>query len=188
MKNKTNFKNVLKRTLCLALMLTIAISFSKPINVEAKTKTVTVKKLDFTTKASKANKKAIAIKKGSYNVVMNKKNSYSWYRGYLKFTAPQTRTYTITASGLKASDGQFINGHVSPLVYSKYGRDSLTYPSIKTKGGKKTGLHIGSKNSGDALYSRTGKIKLQQGQVCFLYMSLLGSSSSKSCSFSLVIK
>ncbi len=188
MKNKANIKNVLKRSLILALMLTIAFSFSRPINVEAKTKTVQVTKREWTSKASKANKGAKVVKKGSYNVVMKKKNKLNWYRGYLKFTAPQTRSYSITASGLKANDGQFINGHVSPMVYSRYGRDSLTFPGIKTKGGSNTGLHIGSKTSGDALYSRTGKIKLQQGQVCYFYISMLGHYTSKSCSFKLVIK
>ncbi len=189
MKNNTNIKNVLKRTLCLALMLTIAFSFSRPITVEAKTKTVNVTKRDWTTKAALANKGAKVVKKGvNYNVVMKKKIDNSWYRGYLKFTAPQTRTYTIKCTGLRASDGDYMNGHVSPMVYSRYGRDTLTYPGIKTKGGSQTGLHIATKNSGTALYTRTGKIKLQQGQVCYLYISLLGHRDTKSCSFKLNIK
>ena len=177
-------KKLLKRSLVMTLVTVLLIG-TFAISADAVAKK-TVKKQKFTTSLSVANKKAAKVKKGTTNL------TYTKGEGYIKFTAPSTKTYSFTFSNLKVSGESA--AHVSPMLKSKYDSKSLDFVKVSTKGGKNDSLCLVSKGWAEDktgavkhryLHSRTGKIKLKKGETIYFYFY---STSTNKNTMKLVIK
>ena len=186
MRTKTNtMMGTMKRVLSLVLAFLIVFTLSSPVNASAKTKSISLKKASFTTSGSVAASKAKTVKKGTYKVTLKKKNGS--FCGYMKFTAPTTKTYSFTISNVRSNTGHYACGFGYVMRYSGYG-DSIGQVPVSTKGGSSTPMWFASrKSSGGFIPKRTGKITLNQGETVYLYLSA-SSSSTKSVSLKYTIK
>jgi len=109
------------------------------------------------------------------------------FSGYMKFTAPTTKTYSFTISNVRSNTGRYACGFGYVMRYSGYG-DSIGQVPVSTKGGSNTTMWFASrKSSGGFIPKRTGKITLNQGETVYLYLSA-SSSLSKSVSLKYTIK
>lgn len=137
-------------------------------------KAKTVKKAKFCTATATINKKALKVKKGTTKL------NFKGGQGYLKFTAPATKTYKFTFSGVQCANYGGASAFVE--VQTPYSSDTsysfLT--NVKTKGGKSNTLWLAYKGHSFNYYSsnlarpiakRTGSIKLTQGQDIYFYFS-----------------
>ena len=183
--NKNNFANIFKRIVCLAVAFAFVVTLITPVQVSAKTKTISLKKQPFTTEVSTADASAKQIGKGTYKVKM-KVDSRGWYQGYIKFVAPKTKTYKFTVSNLVANDKKFANGITTAYVPGS--ANNTENIDFRKSGYEKNGLRIASRKLGKTPTSKTGKLFLQEGQVVYLYNSYLGSYKSKKMQLKLVIK
>ena len=172
---KFNAKKLVAFILATAI---IAVTFlAMPNEVEAATRTVntTITNLYKSGGGLSAAviKKTPTVKLGVNKVVQkNAKKSC-----YVKFVAPQTKTYTFTFSNMDVSKpNQICCGHI--YISTKNGKylDSL---KGSTFGGQSHTLYLGSKrflqnhkNTGDKLYyymsKRSYKVTLKKGQTLFL--------------------
>ncbi|MBR4760734.1 MAG: hypothetical protein IK078_11400 [Lachnospiraceae bacterium] len=138
--------------------------------VFAKTKTVKPKNMYI--KAGVADstiiKKAAAVKTGTTKVVLPSKQAC-----VLKFTAPKSKTYTFTFSGLTPSSNYPLSlGFFSFLTRVSPGVNTLKINTVKTQGGSEQILKYGSKSGYEGyLTSRYGKIKLNKGETAFVYVA-----------------
>jgi len=170
---KAGFKKKLGLfSLCLMAMLTVFML--RPAQADAAV--TKVKKQSFTTSPSVANKKATKIKKGkTYTLQFSPE-------GFVKFTAPKTKTYKFTFSNLKSvgKSGSDINHSYITFYMNKYGTSLSGVTSVKTKGGTTSTLWVCTKYSyslsrvstvrtGTSLPTRTGSVKLAKGQTIYLY-------------------
>ena len=184
---KSNFTAVVKRVLSIMLVFVLMVSFTGTINAEAKTKKISLKYCNFSGLVDyhEVEPFAKSVKKGTYNVTIQCKKG--WANGYLKFTAPASKTYKITASKLSTGKGKFANGHVSFMKVDSYG--GLAYTDGVVKGQKQSAMHIASRKTGIVPASLSGKIYLEQGETLYIYNSFLYSArNTKKGSFKLVIK
>lgn len=170
-------KRIMKKLMVLgmAAMLTAAAGASY-----ASAKTVTVKSYDFTTKLSSAKKMAKKVTKGTTTLVLTAKSKNYASSGFVKFTAPKTKTYKFTfssAKGIGEGKGDTFTGFNYIMTSTPYG--SIGQTMVTTQGGKATALWTGSTNRkvytdeklvDRNLHSRYGKIRLKKGQTVFLYM------------------
>ncbi len=186
MRTKTNtMMGTMKRVLSLVLAFLIVFTLSSPVNASAKTKSITLKNAKFTTSGTVAAKKAKTVKKGTYKVTLKRKG-YD-YHGYMKFTAPKTKTYSFTISNVTPNGGRYACGYGYVMRYSGYG-DSIGQVPVSTKGGKQSAMYFASRrSSGGFITNRTGKITLNQGETVYLYLSC-SASLSKSVSLKYTIK
>lgn len=163
-------KRFFKRSLVMTLVTVLLIG-TFAISADAVMKR-TVKKANFTTSLSSANKKATKVKKGTTNL------TYTKGRGYVKFTAPSTKTYSFTFSNLKVSGD--CAAHVNIMKKSKYDSKRLDYTKVSTKGGKNDVLWLVSTGFREDtagtvkdrfLHKRTAKFKLKKGETVYVYFS-----------------
>ena len=167
-------KKKLSRILIVIAAMTMMLGM---MTITASAKTIKPKKNDFTTSAAKAAKKSTTVKKGNYTIIVPKTKKSSYGSFFLKFTAPSTKTYTFTISGLVPESGDtYCNGHGYVMVGSKYGGDSITMATVKTEGGKNSSLYYSCKDPDSYsskiyayLKKRSAKIKLNAGQTVYLY-------------------
>lgn len=179
-------KNCLKRALIMTLA-TILLIGTFAVTADAAMKR-TVKKQNNTYSTSKANKKASKVKKGTTNLVFTKG------AGYLKFTAPSTKTYSFTFSNIKTKG---VGPQVGFYKKVKNNPKKLQMYGIKTKGGESSWLWLlptrEKESDGDTwkvrfmqpLHKRTGKLKLKKGEVVYIW---LGSDEPTKTTAKLVIK
>ena len=146
------------------------------MTVTASAKTKKLKNADFDTNTAKVSKKATTIKKGSYTFKFGSK-----HKGYLKFKAPKTATYTFTLSGLKSR--KYNCGYWYIMTENSYNPAYISNNQVKTQGGSMYSLYYATKNStyGEKKYrylkSRYGKIKLSQGQTAYIYIFCTGAGT-----------
>lgn len=187
MKNTNKFGELFRKVLSVVLILAVVISFSQPLNAEAKAKVNKVKldKLGFTLDNELIQNTAKPLKKGK-NKVTVWFHTGTVYQGYSKFVAPKTKTYKIKLSGLKGKKnaglvlghvgGSFIDGKTmtSVKIYNKNDRDGLT---------------VGSKDVGSSFRKEcTGSIKLEEGQALYLFYHFSSSKKGKNVSVDVTIK
>ena len=163
-------KKLLKRSLVMTLVTVLLIG-TFAISADAVMKR-TVKKQTFTTTTSTIVKKAVAVKKGTTNFTVSKG------QGYMKFTAPKTKTYTFTFSNIKDSRSYTHTSFIEIQTKDKEYPSSSFMTKAATKGGKNNTLWLGvngaytrnSKKTVDKAYaSRYAKIKLNKGQQIYFY-------------------
>ena len=163
-------RKILRKSVLLMLVMSLLVGGMVTTTFAA---TKSLKKQGFTTSTSTADKKAITVKKGTTTVKLSKKGT-----GYLKFKATATKTYSFKLSGLKSGNGRYSCGYF--YVMRKYGTAGqyIGQEKLKTYGGKNSALYVATKNSTYStkkLYqyrtSRTGKIKLNKGEMVYLYFS-----------------
>lgn len=178
MRTEKKFRGILKSVLSFVLVFAIAFAFVNPMTVSAKTKNISVKYRDYTSNRDAAAKKATTVKTGTYNVALAGKNG--WHRGYVKFTAPKSKTYAFTLSNVSSDSGKFTNGYVNIM---KFNGRYISSSKVSTQGGKTYTLWVANKNQGSGTSgcrtSRTGKVHINQGETVYLYLSLLEPSSKK---------
>lgn len=177
-------KKTLKKTILLALVTTLLVG-TFAISAGAVSKK-TVKNLKFTSTVSAIGKYGARVKKGTTKLTFASGN------GYVIFTAPATRTYSITFKDLRQNSryGTFTSIAVQqkPKMSSKYAylRD------VATQGGRTSFLHLNVNNYTDHvskktvdkyLSSRRISVKLKKGQSIYFHLS-----NSKKTTATLVIK
>lgn len=164
MKNRKRVGDIAKKALIAFLAATIAFTSFAPVYVEAKTTTVKLTANDYVNNATETKAKKIT-KKGTYNIKVKTTDNY-WYKGWMKFKAPKTATYSFVFSNVN-SKKKPVSGYVLGSFATEYG--SWMPANFSTKGGKSEYLYLASKKSYDRLTKRTGKIKLKKGQEIYLY-------------------
>lgn len=170
-------RRLLKKSLLMILVLGLLVGGMTTTTFAATKK---LKKQGFTTTTAVANKKALAVKKGTTIVKLSGKGN-----GYLKFRAPKAKTYSFTLSNIKSGTGGYTCGYF--YVMRKYGSSNqyIGQEPLKTYGGKSTALYLSTRNesSGKKAFqyrtSRTGKIRLNKGEVVYLYFSFYAKDSLK---------
>ena len=156
---------VLKRySIVFLAALFVSILFTPAAFAAVKT---TAKKCVHTESLKKVKKNAAAVKKGTTDLTVR------MGEGYLKFTAPSTKTYQFTFSDMT---GKYtMEGYVQ--FYKKASNNSVQTFNVSTAGGKTDTLwlaingieHQGGKLKNRPLQTRTGKVKLKKGQVIYMY-------------------
>ena len=170
-------RRLLKKSLLMILVLGLLVGGMTTTTFAATKK---LKKQSFTTTTAVANKKALTVKKGTTTVKLSSKGC-----GYLKFKASKAKTYSFTLSNLKSGAGGYTCGYF--YVMRKYGSSNqyIGQEPLKTYGGKSTSLYVATRNgtygekAGQYRTSRTGKIKLNKGEVVYLYFSFYNKDSLK---------
>ena len=185
MKNRNKAANIVTKIIAAFLAATIMFTAIEPVDVEAKTKTITLKSHDRVSYASEAKSISKKInKKGTYNIKI--KNDYDQFHGYVRFVAPKKGTYKFEISKVKDAKKKNLFGFVEGSTPNEY--ESLIDVDFSTKGGKNAFLNVSNKDYGEYLKKRTGTIKLKKGQVLYLYFSFQRSFSSKAKSMTLQLK
>ena len=160
-------KKILSR---LTLVMVISMVLVGMTPVAASAKTIKLKPREFTTKTRVAQKKSKVVKKGTTTLTISRSE------GYIKFTAPKTKTYNFTFSDFK------VKGTSLSFIYAykknKNDPTSLKHVMVSTKGGKTDVLRIAStKNEETAsgrladryLHKRSVKMKLKKGETVYFY-------------------
>ncbi|WP_022763110.1 MULTISPECIES: hypothetical protein [unclassified Butyrivibrio] len=177
---------VMKRVLSLVMAMVFVLAM--PLTVEAKVKTVKPVAHKFATRASELEPISTEISKGTHNVVV-KKTEGVFCEGYVKFVAPESRTYTITVSNIKAKGAKSclgsLFGQTRPVNSDS---DVLDFAYFDTKGKEHNWLNVGSRKYKNYLAKRTGKVTLEAGQTLYLQLSLVASKKTKSASARIKIK
>ena len=175
-------KSLWGRLFALLAVLMLALSVATPAYAAKK---ATIKSANFNTRRAPVAKRATKVTKGTYKLTI------AGGKGYAKFTAPATKTYTFNVSNVKDSN-RGSNGYW--YIMTSHGYSSSKYigqTEVKTQGGKTTTMWMtvnGYKSSGTGtsknLASRYAKIKLKKGETVFVYFSFL----NKKTTATLVIK
>ena len=177
-------KKTLKKTILLALVTTLLVG-TFAISAGAVSKK-TVKNLKFTSTVSAIGKYGARVKKGTTKLTFASGN------GYVIFTAPATRTYSITFKDLRQNSryGTFTSIAVQqkPKMSSKY----ACLRDVATQGGRTSFLHLNVNNYTDHvskktvdkyLSSRRISVKLKKGQSIYFHLG-----TSRKTTVTLVIK
>ena len=183
-------KGRLKRTI--VMLLTAVMIMGATLNVSAASGAVikSVKNSSETTSLTTASKNATTVTKGTTRLRI------AGGRGFVKFTAPKTGTYSFMVSNVQgqkkmnacASVGTYIAVPPQKLWTGKVLAGYLKEVTVSTAGGRASYLRLISnkkmtRSSGQNRYlsgtrkylpSRTGTIKLNKGQTIYLYFSNLG--------------
>ncbi|MBE5844506.1 MAG: hypothetical protein E7302_10145 [Butyrivibrio sp.] len=184
MKKGNTIINALKKTLALVLVAALAFTLAQPLTAQAKAKKVTLDKQGFTTDLEKIQSCAKEVKKGN-TVIVLKHPQNKTYEGYAKFTAPATKTYTITYSNLKPERKKgYCNGHITGYFISG---QTITDAKL-IKSGYEHSIHLANEKFMGAVTSKTVKVKLEKGQTLYLLHSFLNNKKPKSVTVDLKIK
>jgi len=168
----------LRSPLLLLAVVMLALFAVRPASAEAAT--TKVKKQEFTVFRSVVEKKATRIKVGkTYKLQADSE-------GFLTFTAPATKSYKFTFSGLK-SVGVSSKADLMSICATAYRSDSSKYITsndidMKTQGGSSKVLTICTKYAYSlgshasvttltALKTRYGQITLEKGQTLYFYLN-----------------
>ena len=156
---------------CTALTLVLAM-----VTPAYAVKRATLKNASYTTIRARATKNATMVTSGTYRITI------ASGKGYAKFTAPATKTYTFVVSDVK--NGGYSLGYW--YIVTSHGNKSRKYigqGKVPTNGGKSTVLRMalngrrdrtGSSVAERYLASRYGKIRLKRGETIFLYFNFFG--------------
>ena len=191
MKKKSIFR-IISVILALVFVFTVA-GNSTEVNAKSKTKKVTTKCCPSSDRLE-AVSKAPAVKKGKNVVTCKGNNRYDFY---VKFTAPETKTYTITLSNVRNSkDKNEINGH---FYIKKTGTSYVVNETVKTQNGKTQTLRVGNKKWCNTWTnhekkvdryrtSRYAKLKLQQGETIYVATYFVVDNNKGTTKYDLSIK
>ena len=123
---------------------------------------------DFSTETATLNKKAKTVKVGTYKVTFKKG------KGYLKFKAPKSKTYSFTFSNVKAKNGA--SAYVTVQTPSPTAAKYAFSTEVSTKGGKTNTLWLGVNGKtgygtgvNECLKSRTAKMQLTKNGIVYFY-------------------
>lgn len=160
--NKT-MKRILAACFTLAM---ITLVFAVP----ASAKTIKPKETKFLTSYNDAYKISTAVKQGvTYKVKMAYKRAC-----FLRFKVPKTKTYTFKCYNITGKNSDIFGYFYVMRKYSSTA-NSITMTKVKTQGGNASTLWISKKGSNKVtetsyLKSRYGKVKLNKGEVVFIYI------------------
>ncbi len=166
--NKRNYlKMTFRRVIGFALALSVLVALLSPINVQAKTKTVSPKYYDFSYSGNGVARVAKTVKTGS-TVVNLKSAPYRAYSGggYLKFVATKSKTYSFTLSNVKGDN--YTSCYMKVQLKQKNNIPKLLY--IKSGGQTDVSISAASRVIYPMGKKKTGKISLKRGQVIYIYM------------------
>lgn len=167
-------KKLLRKSLIMTLAAVLLIG-TFAISADAVMKK-TIKPQEKTKKVSVANRKAATVKKGTTKLTFKK--GY----GYIKFVAPETKTYKFTFSNLKQPENvEFRDSMVSFSAQVKSAKHpkKLIAKKLSTKGGKYDQLCLYVNKFPDSQpekkvewyeKTRTGKVKLKKGQAIYFWL------------------
>ncbi|WP_026509038.1 MULTISPECIES: hypothetical protein [unclassified Butyrivibrio] len=183
-KQNKSFWGIVKRVVSVALVASLV--FATPISAEAKTKTKSLKAVaSFSPDTAYAESVATAVTKGNYKFKIKTKKYDS--RAYIKFTAPETKSYTFTLSKLKSNSGSYACGFYS-FLSSDPNRSYIHDDEIQTNA--PGSLHFASKynkKSPDFPLKRKATINVNAGETIYVYFDIL-STRSKYNTFEFKIK
>ena len=186
MKHTNTFGNVVKKLLAFVLVLAIAVTFSQPLNAEAKAKVNKVKlaKQGLAVDTEIIKNVAKPLKKGKNNVTVYS-HVGTTYQGYAMFVAPETKTYTFKFGNVK---GKRSAGLILGNVTGYYIKGQTAYDA---KIGPKKNMNdaqIGSKSVSVYKKTFTSKIALEEGQTIYLFYNLSSHAKVKSIKTDVTIK
>ena len=158
-----------KRRRAVAVMLLIAVMICSSLSTAAAAKK-SVKTQVFTTKTSVAQKRATTVTKGTTVLTFN------GGRGYIRFKAPATKTYTFTFSNIKDTEKHVVMS-IGVQKPNKGDKSHLNLVDVRTQGGKNCFLKMAANGYRDKygsgtnkyLTTRSCKVKLQKGQVLYFH-------------------
>lgn len=158
-----------KRRRAVAVMLLIAVMICSSLSTAAAVKR-SVKTQVFTTKTRVAQNRATTVTRGTTLLTFNAG------RGYIRFQAPATKTYTFTFCNIKDS-GRHSVMSIAVQKPNKGDKSHLNLVDVRTQGGKDCFLSMASngyrdkygKGTNKYLTSRTCKVLLQKGQVLYFH-------------------
>lgn len=177
METRKKLFGVMKKVACLALVFVMAVTFVNPMTAQAKTKKLNLTPSGLTWRTDLLEGLASAVTTGKYNVNVKMSEDKLHCRGYIKFVAPATKTYSFTVSNAKGGKHGVI-GNID--LYTATGT-SLDRINVKTSGGETNAIWFahkyirgkGTTKANACLPKRTGKVALQQGQVVYLEVEIL---------------
>ena len=185
MKKSTNFFGAFKKVLCLALVFAFTITLSSPITASAKTVKANAQPHRYNSSVLEADSVATPIKTGTNKVQVL--NNDQWFYGYLKFTAPKTKTYTIKVSDIKTNKKKAIClGSVD--IYGVGAEDMLQMKTLQTKGKDKTCMQLCNRKYKNYIPTRTAKLSLQAGETIYIYYNFVGVKNGSKMTSKLSIK
>lgn len=176
MKTTISCKAILKKTLSILLALLIVLNFADPLTAEARTKKITLKPVVDITKDYISVKNATKVKKGiKYKVYLKRKKDHTYHDGYVKFTAPASKTYTITVNNLKHASSKTVCFSVTPEFYVETSRYYLNYLYDPSIGGERDfdGPAWISNRKLNSFWKKkaTTKMTLTKGETVYIGMS-----------------
>lgn len=162
-----------KRKALIPLLLSILLVIGLvPSTAQAATSNKKVTKCNSFETAT-VNKKATKVTRGTTRL------TYKAARGYVKFTAPASKTYKLTLSKLSNSSMPYgFCGWAWICKSNNYGR--LAYQTVKTNGGKAFTLWVGSTKFTDkkatktinrCIRTRSARISLNKGETIYILFS-----------------
>lgn len=170
LKGRRRMKTVIKRSLIMTLVAALLIgTFSISADAVMKRK---LKYQASTNKIRVIDKKASKVKKGTTILTIPKGN------GYIKFVAPETKTYKFTFSNIKDKKSSIEQVNISPLMKYDPKPQYCVSVDVSTKGGIARSLSLLCKDYPvleknrkieryTFLKSRTAKIKLNKGDIIY---------------------
>ncbi len=198
--NKDKVWNKIVKAVSLAIVFAMVLSFVSPINAEAKTTKVSPVASEVQFYTTSADPVATTVSTGSYKVVINrtkKKGGSSYCDGYLKFVAPETRTYTLNFSKVKGNKGGVVVGSVWLQIPDKTSTSGfLDSLEASTQGGTDSYIRLATKTTkpkntkkvGYYLNSRKATISLNAGDVVYLSYGFIANKKTSNVTSKLVIK
>ena len=191
MKKGNRLHGLKTKALGLALVFSMALSFCAPLQVEAKKiKTLTLKRENFVSNVEYIDSVATTVKAGTYKIKIKTKSGSSYCPAYIKFVAPETKTYSITLSELKCNNNKFTCGTAtlkSPDSVMQYA--STRYDAV-VNGKKNHALFVHSKKYPLGTYApkRTANIHLNEGEVLYLNFGFAATRPTKYVTAKIKIK
>ncbi len=161
---------VWKRVAALFMALALVVAFDVSPAFAAGKKTVRTQ--GFTTSTSVAKRKATRVTRGTTRLTIK------GGKGYMKFKAPKTKTYTFTMSNMKSNRFSASGYWYIMKSYGSGGRYIGQVP-VRTQGGRTTAMWMGvnGRNPGSTgkkiyrtLAKRSAKIKLKKGEEVYIYV------------------
>ena len=131
-----------------------------------------IKKSSFSTATRAIEKRAIAVKKGSRTL------NFKGGQGYLKFTAPMTKSYSFKFSNMRSLNHVY-SAFVEVQMQNPNYPTSSTLVNVNTAGGSNSALWLAPKDNRASfsnykkvsrpLKTRTGTLSLTAGESVYLY-------------------
>ena len=164
MKNRRKAMSIMKKVVAAFCAVAVLSGLLSPVDVQAKTKKITLKVQTYQTD-EKAIKAQRITKKGTYNIKVNK--NVTRYVGYLMFKAPKAGKYKFQFSKVKDGKKLPLYGEIVGQTNTKHGDFNMAY--FYTEGLTTARLYLGSETYGKWLSKRTGTIKLRKNQKLYMH-------------------
>lgn len=158
-----------KRRLTLLILITVFIFSSLSVAAAAKK---TVKIQGFTTNVRTLNKNAVTVKAGTTALTFAKGH------GYIKFTAPKSKTYKFVFLNVKSKDSSRC-AYASAQKAQVYNRNYASKCNLRLASGVSNTMWLSANGYKFSNYSgiekpvakRTGSVKLEKGETIYFFFN-----------------